>query len=187
MNLVFFRGDCIMKLHLKPLQRYPQDGLTFHFAEPGDDRVLREMGVSFADVIVVDLTVNTSAMDFVATGKVKTRLQTGCSRCLGKLVFPIEADLSCLIMEKQDEAARGDVEEDVVFSQQGEADIEDLVYGLVLAEIPLNPLCSEACRGLCPVCGQNLNQESCTCIREDHDPRWDKLKQLKEQLENEEV
>ncbi len=177
-----------MKLDLKPLQRHLQDSLTFHFTIPGDDRVLSEMGGSFADRIVVDLTVQTSALDYIANGKLNTRLQIGCSRCLGELFIPVKTDVSFIIIEgEQGIEARTDREEDVVISQHGEVDIEDLIYGLILAEIPLNPLCSEACRGLCPVCGQDLNQGSCTCSREDHDPRWDKLKQIKEQLEKEEV
>ena len=43
----------------------------------------------------------------------------------------------------------------------------------------MQPLCRPDCRGLCPVCGVDLNQQSCSCGKDDIDPRWEKLKNLK--------
>ncbi|MFO7841307.1 MAG: DUF177 domain-containing protein, partial [Fidelibacterota bacterium] len=45
-------------------------------------------------------------------------------------------------------------------------------------------LCSPDCKGLCPICGANLNHMNCSCKTENYDPRWDKLKELKKTLEN---
>ncbi len=44
--------------------------------------------------------------------------------------------------------------------------------------LPVKPLCREACRGLCPVCGVNRNAESCSCAREEGDPRLAALQGL---------
>ncbi len=54
---------------------------------------------------------------------------------------------------------------------------EDIRSALVLA-LPIKLLCIENCRGLCPTCGANWNDESCSCHSEFRDPRWDKLKEL---------
>jgi uncharacterized protein len=43
----------------------------------------------------------------------------------------------------------------------------------------MKPLCREDCQGLCPVCGTNLNNGTCTCKREWEDPRLAALKKLK--------
>ena len=55
--------------------------------------------------------------------------------------------------------------------------------GYVVAGIPIEnhaePLCSESCKGLCAVCGTNLNKDSCTCKREWQDPRLAALKELR--------
>lgn len=53
----------------------------------------------------------------------------------------------------------------------------DLRENLLLA-IPMKALCHDECRGLCPHCGANLNEEICHCQQEQIDPRWEKLKSL---------
>ena len=56
----------------------------------------------------------------------------------------------------------------------------------ILLSIPLKPLCREECKGLCPVCGKNLNEGECEHVKkkeEEIDPRWEKLKALLEKEE----
>ena len=43
-----------------------------------------------------------------------------------------------------------------------DGDLEDLVHDAVLLELPIAPLCREGCRGLCPMCGINRNEKTCT-------------------------
>jgi uncharacterized protein len=45
--------------------------------------------------------------------------------------------------------------------------------------LPMKPLCSEDCQGLCPVCGTNLNRDTCDCRRDWDDPRFAALKNLR--------
>ena len=58
-------------------------------------------------------------------------------------------------------------------------DLADHVRSELLVVIPLKPLCGDKCRGLCPVCGTNLNVGSCSCDSDSHDSRWDALKKVK--------
>ena len=51
----------------------------------------------------------------------------------------------------------------------------------ILLAIPPSPLCDEACKGLCPQCGKDLNQGDCGCERTAIDPRWAALKDMKVQ------
>jgi len=53
---------------------------------------------------------------------------------------------------------------------------------MVLSQSPF-ALCAPDCRGLCPRCGVNLNEETCQCISEEQDPRWDALRALNEERE----
>lgn len=55
---------------------------------------------------------------------------------------------------------------------------QDIVDALYLA-IPDKLICNESCKGLCPHCGSNLNETSCTCQDAVIDSRWDALKKLK--------
>ena len=50
-------------------------------------------------------------------------------------------------------------------------------YDLLL-ELPSKMLCQEDCRGLCPICGKDLNEGPCGCEHDTTDPRWDALKSL---------
>ena len=52
-------------------------------------------------------------------------------------------------------------------------------FALLLA-LPAYPVCQEACKGLCSVCGANLNERECSCDRRVPDPRWAGLEKLRE-------
>ena len=54
-------------------------------------------------------------------------------------------------------------------------DVDQLVHDEALLYWPERTLCREACKGLCPTCGQNLNDGSCNCTRTDLDPRMAKI------------
>jgi uncharacterized protein len=58
-------------------------------------------------------------------------------------------------------------------------DLESLARDAVMLELPLAPLCSEDCLGLCPQCGANRNETSCTCVIAG-DPRWSALDALRD-------
>ena len=60
-----------------------------------------------------------------------------------------------------------------------ELDLEPLARDAVLLELPLAPLCTEDCQGLCPTCGANRNTESCDCAPP-ADPRWAALDVLRD-------
>jgi uncharacterized protein len=49
----------------------------------------------------------------------------------------------------------------------------------ILLAVPPSPVCDEACKGLCPQCGKDLNQGDCGCERVNLDPRWAALKTMK--------
>lgn len=49
----------------------------------------------------------------------------------------------------------------------------------ILLAVPPSPVCDEACKGLCPQCGKDLNQGECGCERVTLDPRWAALKTMK--------
>ena len=57
-------------------------------------------------------------------------------------------------------------------------DMQDVIRQYVLTEVPIKPLCSEVCPGLCPECGTNLNREKCKCESTPMDPRWGALANL---------
>ena len=71
-------------------------------------------------------------------------------------------------------------EDEETYPLRGELlDLQPLVRDAILLELPLAPVCSEACRGLCPTCGADLNDGACSCGTAPADPRWAALGVLK--------
>jgi len=62
--------------------------------------------------------------------------------------------------------------------QNYKLDLDELMRADILLELPSKYLCSENCKGLCSVCGKNLNDEACNCNLSQIDPRLEVLKKL---------
>ena len=121
------------------------------------------------------LHVESTSGGIVVDGVVTARARGECSRCL--------ADLGLAIASDVDEVYQRVPENDDVYPLEGDQlDLRPMVRESVLLAIPEAPLCSAACKGLCPVCGKDLNTESCSCARPLADDRWSALDQLKGKL-----
>jgi uncharacterized protein len=70
-------------------------------------------------------------------------------------------------------------EAEIGFYEGDGVELNDALREYVLLALPMRRLCSETCKGLCPVCGQNRNQQACQCQSEALDDRWAALKQLR--------
>jgi uncharacterized protein len=57
-------------------------------------------------------------------------------------------------------------------------DLDEILREQIILALPMYPRCVEECRGLCPVCGVDLNKETCDCQRDEVDPRLAVLKTL---------
>ena len=60
--------------------------------------------------------------------------------------------------------------------------LEDVLREQVLLSLPDRALCKPDCKGLCPRCGQNLNQEACSCDAAPVDTRWSALADLADRI-----
>lgn len=122
---------------------------------------------------VVDVTLESLAGNaLVATGTVAAPWEGECRRCLQPARGTVTADVRELFEERADD-------EDIYPLRGDQVDLEPMARDAVLLELPLAPLCSEACQGLCPACGVNRNESSCDCEPDDTDPRWAALEQLR--------
>ena len=79
---------------------------------------------------------------------------------------------------KQSEEDRLNALDESDFLNGYNLDVDKLVYGETLLNWPSRVLCSEDCKGLCKVCGQNLNQGTCNCDSTDLDPRMAKIRDI---------
>lgn len=148
-------------------------------------RVVREAvidGLAAVGVVVpenseigADLELTSYPGGITVDGTVTAPWRGECRRCGGPVTGLIDTEV------RERYAAQGGTEEDEdAYPLVGdELDLEPLVRDAVLLELPLAPLCSEGCLGLCPQCGTNRNVSVCDCPPT-VDPRWSALDALRD-------
>jgi len=126
-----------------------------------------------ADVpVVVDTLLEWVSDGLLATGTVDGAWQGPCRRCLG----PVEGQLLVDVQELFEANPR---DGESYRLGHDRVDLEPLAREALTLALPLAPLCSEGCRGLCPACGADLNEGDCGCPPADADPRWAALDALR--------
>ncbi len=125
-----------------------------------------------------------TADGILVTGRLHTEVRVSCRRCLKSFSVPIDFTLEEQFRPSIDvyTGAALPVEdgEDVVTRTDLHhmLDLTEVVRQDLLLAMPISPLCSQDCQGLCPRCGADLNTETCTCQDEQIDPRLEALRQL---------
>ncbi len=150
--------------------------------EPGE---LGE-GVEARAPVHVEGTVTNTGKAYYVDARLTTEVGLSCSRCLRSFRYEVnlpfveefhrrpkasveaaDAESSPLPWEEDDTAFTGD-----------HIDLWEPVRETIALNLPLKALCHEACPGLCPVCGQDLNMGACACPRSEGDPRLAVLREL---------
>jgi DUF177 domain-containing protein len=117
-------------------------------------------------------------------GNLTAELELTCSRCLEPFTLPVVTDFDLRYVPRTENVGEGEkeVEEDdltTAFYENDQIDLGQLIMEQLQLALPMKPLCSEACKGLCPQCGTNLNIGTCDCSQTWEDPRLAVLKQVK--------
>ena len=132
----------------------------------------------------IHLTVVKEYDHIRVNGRVETSLRLNCARCLAEHQLEIKSPFTIFYMRAADIAQDEEVElaEDELISATYEGDEIDFtaeIAAQIIMAIPFKPLCSEDCRGLCPICGADLNIGECACDRNESGFRFSVLKNLK--------
>lgn len=101
-------------------------------------------------------------------GNVSLAFQTSCDRCLEETVTELKLSFERTVsapVTEDEEAGESELGVDC------ELDVEAFVHDEIFMNWPAKILCREDCRGICPVCGQNLNRGECGCDTFVPDPR----------------
>ncbi|WP_432821301.1 YceD family protein [Trichloromonas sp.] len=153
--------------------------------------VLQELQGKGECLFTQPVTVNLRA--FVVSGMVEisghvaTAAEIACSRCLKPAEVAVDSrfDLTYTreLPEVEDEGEDGSeiTAEDMglILFDGDEIDLLDAIQEQVVLALPFNPLCSRNCRGLCPQCGADLNEQACSCGPQDYNIKFSALKNFK--------
>ncbi len=149
--------------------------------------------VSFSEKIAIpsDFSVNGNALVDV-TGNITNEkgifrfcgngsavLNLNCDLCLMPFDFKIDFPITEIFSKSEIE------ENDCWFFADNNIDLKPAILSNILLNMPMKAVCSDKCKGLCSVCGHNLNEGDCGCVNSYVNPEFEKLKALFEESENE--
>jgi uncharacterized protein len=154
---------------------------TFQASEfPASVAVDEEYRIAAPVHLVMDIHKDGEA--YRVTGRVETRLELECGRCLESFEIPVDSPFELRyvpeVASSADDEERQVTEDDLTTSyyKEDSIDLGELMHEQFVLALPMKPLCSEACKGLCAECGTNLNKGTCDCKPTWTDPRLAALK-----------
>ncbi len=148
------------------LSLIPDGGLT---VEGEEDPVIIDLDdplVDFSQPIGYLLRVTRTGRLLLVRGSLETTASFTCSRCLKEFTGPVRVagfERTKEIGDSQEKIdLTGDIREDIILA------------------IPVKPLCRADCRGICPLCGKELNDGECGCSDQAADSPFAKINPLAE-------
>jgi uncharacterized protein len=142
------------------IKRIPPEGENLCGADPAPIMEVDEPDIHFHQDIEYDVHAQIQGHALLVTGKLGTKATLRCGRCLREFDQPLVVDRFVVHQPLQGEDS---------------VDLTPNVREDILLELPQRALCNPQCKGLCPVCGQDLNKKSCECRQTSQDMRWQAL------------
>src|SRR5262245_5868111 len=145
---------------------------------------LAEEQYRFAEPVSLLLDVDKGDEEIVLRGTVAAPATVECSRCLAGFEDTVTVPFSLIVHRVDADSPMlrdGMDEEGIRFVSRSATSVElrDEVRSTLILALPISPICREDCRGLCPACGNDLNERECGCVRTEADPRWSALDALR--------
>ena len=175
-----------MIINVAPLLKEPVGATAeFQVAEDpidprGDNAGLREANVTAIDADLI--ATHTNPGPYIQ-GDAEARIEVECSRCLRLFEAPVHADFAeqyyATIGVEHGEALAAAPRDAKTIGSDFRIDLVPLLREEILLAAPLAPLHSPDCKGLCPVCGKDLN-DAPHVHDEPVDERWARLAELKD-------
>ncbi len=141
------------------------------FFEADKSEISFDEGIELIDNMKVELTLTKDAQTAVIVeGRMDGSVKMSCSRCLEAFVAPVTVGFAVIYKDRNN--MTGDDKESGVYEyENNEIDLYPYLRETMMLELPVKPLCRDDCKGLCPVCGRNRNEQQCSCeIKETYKP-----------------
>jgi uncharacterized protein len=147
----------------------PPEGVTLELADKLD---LFDKGMASTAFTAVLIFKPSGAGRLHVSGRIHAKPMLECCRCLESFPFPIDADVSVEMAPASTLESAADheldrSELDTEFYQGEEIEPVAIIKEQLLIAVPMVPLHDVNCRGLCPLCGKDLNESGCACKRDD--------------------
>jgi len=154
----------------------------------GFDRSTGETDEASGGVLSGSVRMMHTDAGVLVQGSLRAEITQACARCLDPVIVPISVQLEevycptvdmltgkTIVPEEEDRA--------LWIDERHILDLTEVLRQSVLLVTPIHVLCKDDCRGLCPTCGENLNEGPCGCAPEP-DARWGPLVELLNQTKS---
>jgi uncharacterized protein len=147
---------------------------------PTDDAFWEGTGIALLEPLAVEASARYVAPGVYVRAHLRTRLALECRRCLTAVEWPIDETVE-LLYEQLSQEEFDQMEGDVypLDLHAAELDLTEALREQLMLRVPQYVVCDEACRGLCPQCGANLNETECGCTPAEEPGPWDALKKIR--------
>jgi len=171
------------------LDEIPEEGLDLQWKEEKASllayvKSLSRIDFDFETPLQAEVKIRRAGRSVLMTGKVQTTLRLQCIRCLKEFSYPLSTTFELTLhplkeAPSEEETELGSEEMESSFFEGGEIHLSEIACEQIFLEIPYQPVCQEGCKGLCPICGKDLNLSSCECVKEELGSGFSALKKLK--------
>jgi DUF177 domain-containing protein len=175
----------ILGMNIVVAQISEDEGLDIHHLYPEGEPSLTGGSDHQVAQCEVNLRATRAGDEAQLIGNIRVAVTFECDRCLAPFSLPVDESFDLVYVPPLgtgDERELGENDLSLGFYQDGIINVDDLVREQIELALPMARLCTEACRGLCPACGANLNQDKCGCSNDLINERWAALKEIKTKL-----
>lgn len=136
---------------------------------------------NFSGDVTVSLTLEKTGRQILLKAGLETLATFSCDRCLERFATSLSSSYQMYyLLEGADLSNLDPAEVQYLAPGSTVIDLTEDVRQTILLSVPLKLLCADSCEGLCPHCGKNLNTGPCSCAETAGDPRWEKLRSLRD-------
>lgn len=146
-----------MKLSVAPELKQPGKTGEYHASVEYGPLDYLGRSVEFAKPLELALKYSFDGEGFDVAGALATRLKSRCARCNREFEEPFDVELN-------ERFVKNPGDEDGCYGYSGDVlDLSQMVLENILLNLPMYSVCRQDCKGLCPVCGCDLNLTQCSC------------------------
>jgi uncharacterized protein len=144
-----------------------------------DDPLWQGFPTALAGPLGVDLVAQpVGSGGVLVAGKVSGRVEFACRRCLTPVVLPLDEVVEMYLRPAAEVGDEDDGESYLLPTGAAEVSLAEPLREQLLLQLPEFAVCREECRGLCPMCGVDLNRGDCACEPEPDPSPWDALRKV---------
>lgn len=146
------------------IDEIPPEGLTVDFENFSEEIE----GARIIESFYGKIKLKKLGYEVEVKGEIRGKVELICDKCLEPFEFAIEEEFQVTLLPKNALNIEGERELDsqeleVSFYENSFISFYNIISEEIRLALPFRKLCSSDCKGLCPVCGKNLNKESCSC------------------------